>query len=324
MSTDVFPEKLAASIRAFQQSRVLLTALELDVFGQIGAGATATELAERIKTDARATEMLLNALVALEALDKSGGRFTSKPFSRFLTGERRAGWLHTAHLWKTWGRLTDCVRTGAPAAFEEIEERGEDWRTAFIAAMESSAVERAPLVADAAGPDPLHRMLDVGGGSAAYSIAFARKHPGLHATVFDLPEVLPITAKYIQSSGLGQRLHLAPGDLRKDDFGTGYDLVLLSAICHMLTEQDNLDLLRRCRAALKSGGRIIIQEFFLEDDKTSPLPAVLFSLNMLVGTRGGAAYSVREYTDWLNATGFDAVSRHALPGPTALLIATAA
>lgn len=323
MSAIALPEKLAAAIRGFQPSRVLLTALELDVFGQIGEGATAAELARRIQTDPRATEMLLNALVSLGALEKRQDRFLPAPFNESLTGARQSGLLHSANLWTTWSHLTECVRTGRPAVLADIGDRDEGWQRAFIAAMENSAIERAPLVAEAAGPEPVGRMLDVGGGSAAYSIAFARKYPGLQATVFDLPEILPLTARYIEAAGMRERIGTVAGDLRRDSFGEGFDLVLLSSICHMLNEAENVDLLKRCRDALRPGGRIIIQEFILDESKTGPASATLFSLNMLVGTQGGAAYSENEYAAWLREAGFGSVVLHPLPPPAALLFATA-
>jgi len=323
MSAFALPDKLAAAIRGFQPSRVLLTALELDVFGQIGEGATAAELALRIQTDPRATEMLLNAAVSLGALEKRQDRFFPAPFNESFTGARRTGWLHSVNLWTAWSHLTESVRTGRSAVLAEIGDRDETWQKAFIAAMENSAIERAPRVAEAAGPEPVGRMLDVGGGSAAYSIAFARKHPRLHATVFDLPEILPLTERYIEAAGMTGRIGTVAGDLRRDTFGEGFDLVLLSSICHMLNEADNIDLLKRCRSALRRGGRIIIQEFILDAAKTGPAFAALFSLNMLLGTQGGAAYSENEYTAWLSAAGFSDAGLHPLPPPTALLFATA-
>jgi SAM-dependent methyltransferase len=101
-------------------------------------------------------------------------------------------------------------------------------------------------------------MLDVGGGSGGYSIAFAKASPELRADVLDLPGVLPLTAKYIQKSGPLERVKTRPGDLLHDDFGRDYDLVLVSAICHMLGPTENQDLFRRCFAALGSGGQIVV------------------------------------------------------------------
>jgi SAM-dependent methyltransferase len=311
-------------LSGFQSSRVLLTGIELDVFTLLGEGATAAEMAARMKTDARATEMLLNALVSLEALRKEGGRFFNTLESQqFLAGPQRNGLMHTVHLWDSWSRLTECVRRGSPPDYKDIPERDEQWTEAFIAAMERGGAERAPLVVQAVGAEGVRRMLDVGGGSGRYTLEFARANPELRAVIFDLADVLPITQRYIDASGLQDRVTARAGDLRTDSFGSGFDLVLVSSICHMLDEQGNLDLLRRCREAISPGGRLVIQEFVLADDKTQPRAAVLFSLNMLTGTRRGASYSAGEYAAWLREAGFRESRLVQLSGPTALVIAYA-
>jgi cyclopropane fatty-acyl-phospholipid synthase-like methyltransferase len=109
--------------------------------------------------------------------------------------------------------------------------------------------------------------------------------------------------------------------LRTDEFGGGYDLVLISAICHMLGVKENRDLLARVHRALAPGGRVAIQDFLLRPDKAGPRAGALFSLNMLVNTRGGASYSEEEYTAWLREAGFGEVRRVPLAGPAGVLIA---
>jgi ubiquinone/menaquinone biosynthesis C-methylase UbiE len=89
----------------------------------------------------------------------------------------------------------------------------------------------------------------------------------------------------------------------------------------MLNEAENKDLLARCFRALTPGGRLVIQEFILEADKTAPKQAALFSLNMLVGTQSGASYSEPEYAAWLAEAGFSEIRRMRLPGPTGLMVA---
>jgi cyclopropane fatty-acyl-phospholipid synthase-like methyltransferase len=170
-------------------------------------------------------------------------------------------------------------------------------------------------------------MLDLGGGSAAYSIAFAKANAELQVDVVDQPTVLPLTEEYIRRAGLEERIHTRAGDLRKDRFGDsetgeGYDLVLLSAIAHMFSPEENRDLLRRIYRALDAGGRLVLQDFILEADKTRPMFAALFSLNMLVNTEGGASYSEAEYEEWLHEAGFRETRRVRLPGPANLMIAT--
>jgi cyclopropane fatty-acyl-phospholipid synthase-like methyltransferase len=181
--------------------------------------------------------------------------------------------------------------------------------------MHRNAAARAPLIIKAAELDGVRRMLDVGGGSGAYAIAFAGANQELRAEIFDLPTVLPIAQGHIQEAGLSERITTRSGDLRTDDFDSGFDLILLSAICHMLGPAANENLLARCFAALSPGGRDLIQDFILTPDRTSPRSAALFALNMLVGTPEGS----EEYQSWLGRAGFVDVRHVALPAPTGLM-----
>ena len=165
-------------------------------------------------------------------------------------------------------------------------------------------------------------MLDVGGGSGAYAIAFARAHPALSAVVLDLPTVLPIAAGHIEEAGLSKRIATRAGDLRADDLGRDFDLVFVSSICHMLGPDGNRDLLARCARALAPGGRVVIQDFILEPDRTAPRQAVLFAINMLVGTEAGGTYTEAEYAAWLAAAGLADVRRIRLKGPADLMVGT--
>jgi (2Fe-2S) ferredoxin/predicted O-methyltransferase YrrM len=321
----VLPDDLNERIRGFQESRAVLTALELDLFTAVGDGAGAVEVAARLGTDPRASEMLLNALASLRLLVKRDGIFHNSPAAAryFTAGSRdnaQPALLHTAHLWQRWSTLTDCVRAGTAVASDEIAGRGQDWTEAFIAAMHRNASERAPLVVRAVDAAKVRRMLDVGGGSGAYSIAFAKANPALRADILDLATVEPIARRHIQEAGVADRVQVRAGDLRFDWLGEGYDLVFVSAICHMLSPAENLDLLGRCREALEPGGRVVIQDFILEADKTAPRFAALFALNMLVGTHGGSSYSEPEYAAWLGTAGFREVGHARLPGTTGLMI----
>jgi (2Fe-2S) ferredoxin/ubiquinone/menaquinone biosynthesis C-methylase UbiE len=319
------PDDLAQTIRGFQDSRAILTAIELDAFTAVADGASAAQAAAKMGTDPRATEMLLNAVGALGLLSKHNGTFHNTLVSAryFVAGapdDSRAATMHTAHLWRRWSTLTHCVREGSAVASREPREVDDRWTRSFIAAMHRNARERAPHVVRAIGTAGARRMLDVGGGSGAYSIAFAQASAELHAEVLDRPEVLEIAQGHIDRAGLAGRVTTRVGDLRTDDFGEGFDLVLVSAICHMLSPAENRDLLRRCYRALAPRGRVVIQDFILEEDKTAPKMAALFSLNMLVGTEGGASYNESEYAAWLGEAGFREAIRIRLPGPSGLMV----
>jgi predicted O-methyltransferase YrrM len=312
-------------IRAFQESRALLTAIELDLFSSVGQGATAAETASRLQTDERATEMLMNALVALEMLQKKDGVFqntqlAAQYFTEGSPDNVRLAMMHTAYLWDRWSTLTESVRTGAGPQRATVGASDQHWREAFIAAMDWNVAERAPFVIKAVNINGVRRMLDVGGGSGGYSVAFAKASPELHAEVLDLPAILPLTEQYIEKSGLTERVKIRAGDLRRDEFGRDYDLVFVSAICHMLGPVENQDLFRKCFAALTFAGRIVVQDFILKPDKTAPRQAALFALNWLVVTRNGGNYSEDEYSNWLGKAGFREIRHVVLPGSTALMV----
>jgi (2Fe-2S) ferredoxin/predicted O-methyltransferase YrrM len=326
-ASGALPDPLAQSIRGFQESRIILTAIELDVFTAAGNGGNAAAIAAKLGTDPRATEMLLNALVAIGLLTKQADLFENTPAgTRYLMAggkdDQRAALMHTAHLWLTWSNLTASVRAGTAVKHDEIPARGDDWTEAFIAAMHRNASERAGLVVQTAGAEKARRVLDVGGGSGAYSIAFAKANPELQSEVFDLGPVTKIAERHIAAAGVQGRVRTRVGDLRTDHFGSGYDLAFVSAICHMLSPEENADLAKRCFEALAPGGRIVIQDFVLDATKTAPKMAALFALNMLVGTRAGSSYSEPEYVAWLQGAGFGGVECVRMPGPTALMIGT--
>jgi (2Fe-2S) ferredoxin/predicted O-methyltransferase YrrM len=322
----VLPDRLNEMIRGFMPSRCILTALELDIFTAIGDGANAEQIGIRIHANARAVGILLNALVALGLLTKSGEEYknTTESARYFVQGAKdnhRNGLLHTANIWHRWSTLTDAVRSGTriPIASAGTPE----WTANFIAGMQRNASERAPLVVKALGTAGVHRVLDLGGGSGAYSIAFAKASPDVKCEIVDLPEVVPLTSEYVSKAGVSAQVSIRAGDMLHDNFGSGYDIILLNAICHMFSAEQNLDIFRRARQALAPNGRLVVQDFILNPDKAGPLHAALFSVNMLVGTDAGATYSEAEYTDWMKTAGLSEVRRIELPGPSDLIVGLA-
>ena len=325
----MLPDNLAQIVRGFQGSRVLLTAVELNLFTAVGSGARAGEVAGCVGADARAVEMLLNALVALGLLTKQGATFrNTSDAARYLSDDspetHRLATMHSVRMWESWSTLTQCVRTGTKVDKPDTGALAEDRTESFIEAMARNAAGRAPHLIRAVNASGVRRMLDVGGGPGAYSIAFAQSETSLHADILDKPEVLAIARRHVEAAGLGDRIGFIEGDLTVDGFGVGYDLVLLANICHMLSPAGNLDLLRRAAQALSPQGRVVIMDFVLNADRTSPVQAALFALNMLVATAEGNSYTEGEYESWLCETGFEDVRRVELLGPSNLMIATLA
>jgi len=307
------PSALRDLAMGFQQSRVLLTATELRLFSLIGdGGLTSAELAGRGATDPRATDRLLNALCAMRLLVKRDGRFWNTPESRrYLddgSPEYAAGLGHTASMWHTWSGLTEAVREGRPALRAAINDRGDAWLKPFIAAMHYRAAPQAPGVVERIGLEGVERVLDVGGGSGAFAMAFAAKKPGLVAVVFDLPNVLPLTREYIAAADLTCCVTTAVGDYLVDPLPAGFDLVFLSAVIHSNSASQNARLIKSCAAALNPGGRVAVVDWVMDEDRVAPPAGALFALNMLVATDHGDTFTEAEIRGWMDSAGL-------APGP---------
>ena len=158
----------------------------------------------------------------------------------------------------------------------------------------------------------------MGGGGAAYTIELCRRYPQLTATVYDLPFVCEQTADRIAEAGLSGRITCVGGDFFDDAaLPEGHDVALLSSVLHDWSAEENLGILRKVHASLPVGGRIVISELLMDDDKTGPVPAALFNLLMLVETERGWNYTGAEYAQWLREVGCTQVARLDVPGLSA-------
>jgi (2Fe-2S) ferredoxin/predicted O-methyltransferase YrrM len=319
----VLPDRLNEMIGANMASRCLLTALELDIFAAVGKGASAEQVGKKINASGRGAGILLNALVALGLLAKSGDEFrntaeTARFFAEGSKDNQRNALMHHVKLWHRWSTLTEAVRAGTRV--EIGRDQNPEWTTDFIAAMQNIAKDRAPVVVKALGTAGVRRILDLGGGSGVYSIAFAKASPDVKCEILDLAAVAPLAADYVSKAGVAAQVSIRSGDMLHGDLGSGYDIIMLNAICHMFSEEQNRDIFRRARKALAPNGRLVVQDFILNADKTGPVHAALFSVNMLVGTEAGASYNEKEFTTWMKDAGFGEVRRISLPGPADLIV----
>lgn len=321
------PEELRELAMAFQWSRIVLAAFELDVFSAIGGESLpSAEIASRIKADARGTDRLLNALCALGLLVKNRGFFSNTAFSlRYLrrgSEEFLAGLGHSANLYHSWATLDRAVREGGSVLHRSRGERSGDDLEYFIAAMHQRARLTAHVAVSKIDLSGVKRVLDVGGGSGVYSMAFARAREDLEAVVFDLPGVTQIAERYIASEGLSGRISTRSGNYLADDFGAGFDLVFISAVVHINSYEENRMLVSKAHAALNPGGRIAIQDQVMDEDRVNPQGGAVFALNMLVNTPHGDTYTESEIRQWLTDAGFRDCRRIDSVAGNALMIGT--
>jgi ubiquinone/menaquinone biosynthesis C-methylase UbiE len=184
-----------------------------------------------------------------------------------------------------------------------------DWLEAFIAAMHMRATRQAPAIVKLINLKGVKRVLDVGGGSGVFSMAFVRARKGITAVIFDLPNVISLTKRYIDAENLGSLISVTGGDYTIDPLVNGFDLVFMSAIIHSNSPEINKQLFRKAFEALNPDGRLVVLDYIMNDDRTSPAAGAYFSINMLVGTRDGDTFTESEVCNWMEDAGFKKISK---------------
>lgn len=298
------PEALLTLARGFQESRVLLTGAELDLFTLLSKEAlTADAIAVRLGADPRALAVELDALAAMELLVKTDGTYRTSPDASCLSADAPDSihpmLLHAAALWDRWTNLTRRIG-GTPLSARPPA----DVTRAFICAMHVVSAPQAERMASEAKIGGARRLLDVGGGPGTYTAAFLRAAPGLEATLFDLPPVVEIARERLKEAGLLDRVTLVGGDFETEELPAGHDLAWLSAIIHQNGRAQNDALFGRIFRALTPGGRLVLRDHVMEPDRTRPRAGALFAVNMLVGTAQGGTYTFDEIRAGLERAGF--------------------
>ncbi len=282
----------------YWSSRVLITANNFKVFDYLKSPRTSDDIASTLKTDSRAMEILLDALAGLGLLKKAAGKYRNNAISnRFLLSGSPyyQGNIikHGDAIWRNWTELDEVIRTGKPA------RRAYD-QDAFIRGMHDISRMKAKKVLKLINLNRIKKALDLGGGPGTYSIEMAKK--GISVTIFDLPETIRIARKIIGESEV-KSIDFIEGDFLTDDIGGGYDLILISQVLHAFSENDNINIIKKSVNALNIKGKIVVQEFIIDKNKTNPTKSALFSVNMLVNTEGGRCYSTDEIKKWLYDAG---------------------
>jgi precorrin-6B methylase 2 len=207
-------------------------------------------------------------------------------------------------VWRNWSQITDIVMGKNKAGMRKEGALADTNIKAFIGAMHVVASKMAPKVVAALNPGPARKLIDVGGASGTYTLAFLSAVPELKATLFDLPPVIEMARERVQAAGLAHRVTLVAGDFYQDELPTGHDLAILSAIIHQNSPDQNETLFGKIYRSLEAGGRIVIRDYVMSVDRTQPQEGALFAVNMLAGTAGGTTYTFDEIKEGLVAAGF--------------------
>jgi len=300
--------------RSFQPVCVLTAAVVLDVFSPLHVKPmTARALADELGTDPRAMTILLDALAALQFLNKMGEEYGVPEDVAGLLAEQSADNVlpmvrHLANCLRRWAKLPKVTLTGKCAETGPSIRGADADREDFIGAMNIISKSVAAGLIDKIQPFRFRHMLDIGGGPGTWTIAFLRAVPEARATLFDLPAVIPIAKQQFAEAGLTHRVTLVGGDFYTNTLPEGVDLAWLGAICHQNSRQQNRDLFAKVHKALANDGFVVIRDMVMDPSHTSPVGGALFAVNMLVSTEGGGTYTFDEYREDLCAAGFAEVT----------------
>ena len=305
------------------EARILQVAVSLGLFDLLQEKSLDTSaIASFLHTDQRATEPLLNALVALGLLSKQNHLYSLSEVSvTYLTrsSPKYLGSmvLFESSLWDCWRDLENTVRSGKPARPPDMYQRDPRETERFIRAMDSLVKARGDgeILAERLDLSRVHELLDVGSGPGTYPVYLCRKYPDLRATIFDLPGTLKITEKLICESEVKDRIRLRAGDYRVDPLPGRYQMVFLCNIIHGEGSEENSRLMAKLYHCLDPGGRIVIKDHILDDTLTLPPIGAFFSLLMLLTTEHGRCYSFNEVGGWLEKAGFKRIREVILPSP---------
>ena len=304
----------------FWKTCALHAAVKMGVFTVIGDGSlTAGEMAQKIDGAVNGVDRLLNALVAMELLNKSNDKFSNTPSGKNLLSKNSPKYLghiimHHHHLLESWSALDQAVKSGKPQRTRSSHSK-EEWRESFLMGMFNMAMGMAPHIVPAIDVSNRRHLLDLGGGPGTYAIHYCLANDGLKATVYDLPTTRPFAERTIQRFKLADRIDFMDGNYLEDPVKGNYDVAWLSHILHGEGPDDCRMIIKKAVAALEPGGMIIIHDFILNNSMDGPLFPALFSLNMLLGTESGQSYSEQQIMDMLAAAGTRDIRRVAIDTP---------
>src|SRR5437764_11877322 len=329
----VTPERLMELSFAYAPPLIISAAAGNKVFDALENRAkTAEEVAKKTGASPRALRILMNALVGLDLLKKNRrGKYSLTPESAaFLVSNKpgtHAGFFGTIapHLISRWLRLADVVREGRPAVAVNQETEGTEFFSQLVENIIPMSYPAAQKLGDhlkVAKTKQQLRVLDLAAGSGIWGIALAQKSPRVRVSAVDWAGMVPTTKRITKKFGVADRFQFIEGDLLEANFGTGYNIATLGHILHSEGEERSRQLLKKTFRALTSGGTIAIAEWLVNDERTEPLPPLMFAVQMLVNTEKGDTFSFSEIKGWLREAGFKKARLLKAPGPSPLILAT--
>ncbi len=321
------PAEILDLATGYQRSRTLFTLVDLGVPGLLAGGALHRDaIARALGIHPLAADRFLNACVALGLLERIGSTYQNAPVAAgfLVAGEPTylgdQILLHARTIYGLWTDLTDRLRTWKPGATDRATPHADDQGGDALRAQHNLARMVGHALGGAYDFSAHRALLDLGGGTGAMALSVCARHPGLRATIFDLPAVVELAREYIREAGLAGRVDVAAGNFKNDPLPAGFDVALLANLLSVSSEATNRALFRRIHDQLPPGGAVILSGWILDDGRTSPTIPVLFCLQDINWQAPDVERSATTYLEWLDAAGFVNVEHHAYCPPTSLIV----
>ena len=294
----------------FRESKIILAANEFDLFTALSdKQLRASELSETVRADARALAVIMDALTAIGFLIKENDLYrNSEAAERFLVKGKpdyKGDILKFMNgSWKHWIDLEETIRTGSADLSADLRNQSQrEYNQTYIWAMDNVARDKAERVVQKLDLSNVRKMLDIAGGAATYSIAFAKANHQLTSVVLDLPFPIEVASENIAKNGLQDRIFTRAKSYWEAEYEPEFDLVLLSQVVHHLNHSQCAELIKRSVKALAPGGRMIVHDSILSESRTSPYFAAIFSVSMLAATECGQCHTFSEVQEWMKDAG---------------------
>jgi precorrin-6B methylase 2 len=333
------PEHILQIGMGFWASKTLLSAVELELFTQLGDGAlTADEIGAKLDLHPRSRYDFLDALVALGLLARDGdgtdARYRNTPDTAVFLDKHSPAYvggileMANARLYGYWGSLTEALHTGqpqneiksgAPGLFEGVYAEPERLQV-FLDGMQGVQLGAFAALCDTLDLGECACFCDIGGANGTLAAMVATANPHLTGVTFDLQPVAPIAEANLVRHGVADRVEVAIGDFFVDDFPPA-DLYFMGNILHDWDEAQKRLLIEKAYAGLSPGGVLVAIENVIDDERRVNAFGLLMSLNMLIELPGGFDYTGAQFDGWAKAAGFARTEVRQLAGPTSAAIA---
>jgi ubiquinone/menaquinone biosynthesis C-methylase UbiE len=324
----ITPEPIMKIAMGFMAAKHLFAASEVGLFEALASGpASLDELAKKTGVPSRTLAIVAAAMVGLGLIERDQDRYRNgDAAAALLAGKPGADLRPMLRFWDkisypTWQKLAAAVRSGQGQAqfgkFDKAEQQ------IFSAGVEAFSAPVAAALATSYDFSRHRRVLDVAGGTGSFLVAVLRRHEALRGTLFELPGACAVARQKLANEPEGKRIDVVDGDVFKDPLPQGHDALIVANTVHVFSAAHNVELMRKMRAGVEPGARLLLADLWTDPTHTQPPGAALMSGEFLVIAGEGQAYSEEEAGEWLRQTGWRKLERRPLAGLASLIIAEA-